>query len=326
MSALDTFNARLDAGEIIIMDGGTGTEIHRRGAAFDPKTWSGSPMLEYPDLVREIHEDYLRAGADIIIANTFGTSRSILEEGGMGDRTEEANEAAVRVAREAIENAAPDRDVLLVGSMATINPLGDPNVPVSYDAALEEYREQARYLADAGVDVIAAEMIIRIVDAKAAVVGAAETGLPVWMGFSSIDSDGKQMLGLHSWHRNESLKEAVKTVEPLGVSMFHTMHSLPTDTAPAFREIKEATKLPVGAYAHTIGDEIADMGLKDGFPEMVVKQNPSSQGYLQFAREWADLGAQVIGGCCGTTPDHIKALKEGLPQKVSASGSVSTTT
>ena len=161
MSALDTFYARLDAGEIIIMDGGTGSEINRRGAPVDPKTWSGSAMLNYPDLIREIHEDYLRAGADIIIANTFSTSRSILEEGGMGDRTEEANRAAVRVAREAIENAAPDREVLLVGSMATINPLGDPDEPVSYDAALEDYREQAGYLADAGVDVIAAEMIIK---------------------------------------------------------------------------------------------------------------------------------------------------------------------
>ena len=318
MSALDKFNARLKAGEIIIMDGGTGTEIHRRGVTVDAKTWSGSPMLEYPDLVREIHEDYLRAGADIIITNTFSTSRSILEEGGMGDRTEEANRAAVRIAREAIENVAPDREVLLVGSMATINPLGDPNVPVSYDAALDEYHEQAGYLADAGVDVIAAEMIIRIVDAKAAVIGAAETGLPVWMGFSSVDSNGTQMLGLHSWHQNESLKEAVETVEPLGVSMFHTMHSLPSDTAPALRELKETTKLPLGAYAHTIGDDVAEMTFDEGFPDIVDNQNPSSLAYLQFARKWADLGAQVIGGCCGTTPDQIKALKEGLPQKVPA--------
>ncbi len=318
MSARDTFYARLNAGEIIIMDGGTGTEIHRRGVTVDSKTWSGSPMLEYPDLVREIHEDYLRAGADIIIANTFSTSRAVLEKGGLGDRVEEANKLAVEVAREAIANAAPDREVLLVGSMATVNPLGDPNIPVSYDAALDDYREQARYLADAGVDVIAAEMIIRILDARAAVTAAAETGLPVWVGFSSEDRVGKQMLGLHGWAGNESLKEAVKTVEPMGVSMFYTMHSLPENTAPALLELKEVTNLPLGAYSHTVRDDVAKTVLEDGSPERVVAQNPSSEAFLGFAREWAGLGARVIGGCCGTTPDHIRALKEGLPQKVPA--------
>ncbi len=313
MSALDKFNARLDAGEIIIMDGGTGTEIHRRGASFDPKTWTGSAMLDYPDLVREIHEDYLRAGADIITANSFSASPTFLKQGGLGHRIEEINKLAVQVAREAIVNAAPDREVLLVGSMATINPMGDPQDPVTYEAALEDYREQAGYLAEAGADVIAAEMIVRITDAKAAVTAATELGLPAWVGFSSVvRPEDEQMLGYHGRAGVDTLKEAVEAVEPLGVSMFHTMHSRPEDTAPAYIEIKEVTNLPVGAYSHTIKDRTANEEFDEGYTDRIIEQNPTTETFLGFAREWAALGAQVIGGCCGTTPDYIKALKVGL--------------
>ena len=318
MTAMDSLQARLDAGDIILMDGGTGTEIHRRGVPVDPNTWSGSATLTHPDVIRDIHEDYLRAGADIIITNTFSTSRAQLEPAGMGDRTEEANKLAVQVAREAIEKVAPDRDVVLAGSMSTFYP-ADPNMATSYEAALEDYREQARYLAEAGVDVIVPEMISRIIDAKATVQAASETGLPVWMGYSTLEHEGKQVLGLPGMIGNESIKEALEAVEPMGVSMFYTMHSRPQDTAPAFREMMKATRLPVGAYAHTIGDEVYEnVDLDDDTPDQIVKHSLSNDAYLGFARQWADLGAQVIGGCCGTTPDHIRALKQGLPQKLPA--------
>ena len=329
MTAIDSFIARLDAGDIILMDGGT--EINRRGVPVDPNTWSGAAMLAHPDVIRDIHEDYLRAGADIIITNTFCTSRAQLEPAGMGDRTEEANKLAVRVAREAIKNAAPDREVIVAGSMSAFS-ASDLNSGLSYEVALAEFREQAQYLAEAGVDVIVPEMICRILDAKAAVQAASETGLPVWMGYSTLEHDGKPVLGLPGVVGNESIKEAVEAVEAMGVSMFYTMHSRPQDTALAFREMKKATGLPVGAYAHTIqgvrgprtwrrpvGDEVYDnVQLDDDTPDQIIKHSLSNDSFLQYAREWADLGAQVIGGCCGTTPNHIRALKQGLPQKLPA--------
>src|SRR5205807_9621699 len=106
MTLIDQLNSRLDAGEVVIIDGGMGTELQARGAKMDHAAWCGLANLDHQDLVREIHEDYIRAGADVIITNTYPTSRFALETGGLGDRVEEANRKATEAALQARENAA----------------------------------------------------------------------------------------------------------------------------------------------------------------------------------------------------------------------------
>ncbi|MCH8087490.1 MAG: homocysteine S-methyltransferase family protein [Chloroflexi bacterium] len=95
MRAIDSLQSRLKAGEVIIMDGGTGSELHRRGLPVSDKIWSGEALLSQPDAIREIHEDYIKAGAEIVITNTFSTGRHILEVAGLGDRAVEMNKLEV---------------------------------------------------------------------------------------------------------------------------------------------------------------------------------------------------------------------------------------
>src|ERR671915_1409709 len=109
---------RLDAGEVVILDGAMGTELERRGVPMDEVAWDAAALLTHPDTVREVHEDYIRAGADVIITNTFATARHVLEPAGMGERFRELNTRAVVLAKEARENAA-EGEVFVAGSIST---------------------------------------------------------------------------------------------------------------------------------------------------------------------------------------------------------------
>ena len=113
MRIKDPLESRLKAGEVIIMDGGTGTEIQRRGTSTGRRAWSAEPMPDHPDLVREIHEDYITAGAEIIITNTFSTGRDLLEAAVLAHRTAELNQLGVKLARKARDRTTTDRPVVI---------------------------------------------------------------------------------------------------------------------------------------------------------------------------------------------------------------------
>lgn len=307
MAAIEPMQSRLERGEVVIMDGGTGTEIERRGIAKSSDAWSGQPLLSDPDAVRVIHEDYLRAGAEIIIANTFSTGRASLVRNGLGDRTVEINTTAVRLAREARDNVAADQPVVIAGSMSTFIPKLEPAVIPLYEGALTDYREQSQVLAEAGVDVIVAEMIVRTLDARAAAEATAATGLPFWLGLSCVEDDGRLFLGVHGKRGSESIVDAIEAVSSSNVSMVFIMHSQPEYTGSGLSELKPLISVPMGVYAHT-GRYVGTEWLTD--------EDLSPQEYATQARGWVNQGAQVVGGCCGTTPEHIQALKDMLPSRI----------
>ena len=303
MSAFEELQSRLQDGEIIVIDGGTGTEIGRRGVTLGAETLTAKSLITSPVTVREVHEDYIRAGAEILIANTFDTGRATLEKIGLGERTVELNSIAVTLAQDARGNVAADRPVLIAGSMSSFLPKGDPTVTPSYEAAFSDYREQSRVLAEAGVDLILLEMMTRTVDIRAAVDAAVETGLPVWLGLSVITTDGELFLGLRQKWGRERVAEAVDAAGPNRVSAMFIMHTPVEDTAVGLRELRRRVSGPVGAYAHAAGKEA---------PEI---RGVSPEDYLKNAMEWVDLGAQIIGGCCHTAPDHVRALSRSLPRR-----------
>src|SRR5918996_3441217 len=148
---------RLDAGEIVILDGAMGTELERRGFPMDDVAWDAAAQATHPDLVREVHEDYIRAGADVITTNTFATARHVLEPAGMGERFRELNTRAVALAKEARENAA-DGAVFVAGSISTMSAYDDHSYEPRAERARANYRQQAEVLAESGADVIALEM------------------------------------------------------------------------------------------------------------------------------------------------------------------------
>lgn len=222
-----------DSGTLII-DGGTGTELERRGVPMDDASWCAAALESNPETVREVHEDYINAGAEMIIANTFTTSRHILEESGLGDRFEELNRRGMELAREARERAAR-RPVYVAGSISTFPPRLDPAYHPPPERARKNYRDQARILAEAGADLIAFEMVRDVEHTRPALSAALETGLPVWLGFSATrDEEGKLVL----WESGETLAEGVAELAQPDVSLVCVMHTLTENTPEALREIR----------------------------------------------------------------------------------------
>lgn len=225
----------------------------------------------------------------------------------MGERFRELNTLAVELAKQARENAA-ELPVYIAGSISTFSPHNDDSREPPEKTSRANYRVQAEVLAEAGVDIIALEMMRDIAQTRYAVEATVSTGLPVWVGFScKRAADGTVVL----WDGGHTLAEALSQIPPLGASLVNVMHALVEDVEPALREVTAGWEGPVGAYPHS-GKFI--------MPNWQFTDMISPENFARRAREWLDLGAQVIGGCCGIGPDHIRALKEELPATVAAEG------
>ena len=185
---MNDVQGRLDAGEVVILDGAMGTELEKRGAPMDAVAWDAAALVTHPDLVRAVHEDYIEAGADVITTNTFATARHVLEPAGMGERLRELNARAVALAKEAREITA-DGPVSIAGSISTMSAHDDHSYEPRAERARTNYREQADVLAESGIDVIALEMMRDVEQTTYAVEAAASTGLPLWIGFSCKTTD-----------------------------------------------------------------------------------------------------------------------------------------
>jgi len=295
---------RLDGGEVLILDGAMGTELERREVPMDDVAWDAAALATHPDLVREVHEDYIKAGADVIITNTFATARHVLEPAGMGGQFRELNNRAVTLAKEARENVA-DGSVFIAGSISTMSAHDDHSYEPRAEKARDNYQEQAEVLTESGVDVIVLEMMRDLEQTSYAVEAAVAARLPVWVGFSCKTTDeGTVVL----WDGNHTLTEALEQIPPLGASVVSIMHTLTEDTPPALREVTSRWSGPVGAYPHSGAFIMPNWQ----FIDMVSPEDFTTQ-----AQGWLGMGAQLIGGCCGIGPEHIRMLKERLPRRSS---------
>lgn len=288
---------RIEAGETVILDGATGTELEKRGVPMDGVAWCAVALATYPDTVREVHEDYIRAGAEVIITNTFPAARHVLEPAGLGDRFQELNTLAVELVRRARENAA-ENEVCIAGSISTFQPHNDDSLAPPEEKARANYREQAEVLAEAGADLIVLEMLCDIEQSTYAVEEAVSTGLPVWVGFSCKRAeDGTVML----WNDGPPLTETLEAVPLGGVSLVSVMHTLVEDAPAALAEVVERWSGPVGAYPHAGRFEMPNWRFTDAI---------APEDFAEAAMKWHGFGARVIGGCCGIGPDHIRALAQ----------------
>jgi len=299
---IDELSRRLAAGEVVVIDGGMGTELQARGVPMDNEAWSGVANLTHEHVVREVHEDYISAGADVIIANTYAAARLPLERAGYGDRVVEANRYAVRAAREARDRVA-DRPVAIAGSMSLA---AAEDVVVRGRSGprgtelLEHYREQAAALTESGVDLIALEMITSPGFGSPALEAAAETGLPVWLGVSvDLGVEGQvPMLG----RPQERLDDLLDALLGSTVSAVTVMHSVIEAVEPALDVIARRWSGTVGAYPHC----------GDYEPPEWIFGAITPEAFASASMSWVDRGAQLVGGCCGIRPAHIRALADKL--------------
>jgi len=298
-----TLQDRIARGGAVILDGAMGTELQRRGVPMDGIAWSAAALATHPEAVRGVHEDYLRAGAEVLITNSFAASRHVLAATGLGEHVAELNRRSVALAREAIGNLAADRPVWVAGSISTFVPWGDNRHRPPAAAERASYREQAELLAEAGADLLALEMIRDIDQACTIVEAAAATGLPFWVGFTCrLGEDGETVL-LRGRDAERPLRDCMAPVLAAGpCSAVAVMHCETEASGRALETVMEQWKGPVACYPECGEWENPDWRFGE----------PAPDDFAVAAESWADRGVRIIGGCCGIGPEHIGALSQRL--------------
>ena len=284
----------LRGGRTLLLDGGTGTELRRRGAALDDAAWTGLVPLANYELLRTVHADYIAAGADVITTSTFGTARFVLEAAGHGADFDAINRRAVAAAREARDAAG--RAVAVAGSMSCLPPRFDLHAYPDEAVESAAYRELADTLAAAGVDLLIVEMLQETHHAPLALAAARTTGLPVWLGVSCRLGAGDTLVGFD--FPLVPLETCLDALLPLAPDAVAVMHSPVPAVVPALGALRARFRGPIGAYPE-IGDG-TDAG------------SATPAELAAAAESWLEAGAQIVGGCCGTTPEHIRALRHAV--------------
>ena len=281
----------------LILDGATGTELNRRGVDTGLPLWSANALLNDKDsqILKQIHIDYLNAGADIITTNTFRTHRRALISSGNADRAFELTRRAVDIARDAIADVKSDSPKFVAGSISTLEDCYRPDLVPPDDELRTEHSERVHHLIECGVDLILIETINTIREAVIIAKLASITGTPVIVSFV-CDKDGKLLSG-------ESITDAARELLPLGVT------AIGINCGPTPNLIKPLIELqnvcgrdfPLIAYGN--------IGYADDEVGWVNTDSEDPEVYCQHALQWP---AKIIGGCCGTTPAHIAGLRHVL--------------
>ena len=299
---------RLENGEVVLLDGAIGTELQAMGVPMDQASWCGKALSTHPDTIRQLHEDYIKAGAEIITANTFSSARHNLAATGLGDKTRELNALAVKLAMEARDTVAAAKAVYVAGSMSTYGTTRGTLVSPqpSTDEAEDNYKEQGEILAEAGADLLMLEMMTEIEQATMCLQGALSTGLPVWIGFS-VETSETGELTMFENPQNTAFIEGLETLISLGGSVVTVMHSEIKDTTPGLKVVQEKWVGPVGSYPNSG---------RWTRPDWVFDNLLSPEDYLRECKGWVEMGVQIIGGCCGIGREHIALLAERLPSRI----------
>ncbi len=289
---------------MVVLDGAMGTELEARGAAMDDAAWCGLVNLRDPALVRAVHEDHIRAGADVVISNTFMSGLGpMLRAGATEPEFELGLRNAVDAAREAITSAA-SKPVVVAGSIGATRwgrPPLDPDSDVPENVQLRAgYVRQARLLADLGADVVALEMVTDITLGQAAVEAALESGLPVWLGLSlrvpgRDPSDYESLPDVGA--AGQAVADACLRDELDAVNIMHTDVDDVDDALAMIRPLWRGT---LGVYPH------------HGHwskPHWTFIDVPTDQ-LSRCAEHWVEGGVRMLGGCCGLRTRHIAALRE----------------
>jgi len=297
-----TISERLAEPRTLILDGATGTELQRRGVTMSKHTWCGAGALVAPDVLREVHADYIRAGAEVIIVNSYASAPHHLEAAGLGDRAEEVNRRSTELAREARDQTAA-KPVWIAGSLSLLAPnFNDADRP-SPEKLAASLAQQAIWLAEAGVDLFVLEMLRDVTYSTAAVKAALSIGLPVWSGFSCVRDRNNELVTDGHVTGVMPLVDVLEAVTGLGEELVAIMHSEITDTGPALDLLRRASALPLGAWPNS-GDFEP--------PNWRFDKAISPDAFAQICADWVDGGVKVVGGCCGLGPDHIRAAAERL--------------
>lgn len=285
---------------VLLLDGGIGSELIRRGVEGASELWGAGALLAAPGEVRRLHADYARADADLLTAATFRVSPYALQRVGLAAHARELAALAVRLVREGAAEA--ERRVLVFAAMTTLEDCYRPDL-VPPQAALErEHAATVEILAEAGADGLLLETFNTVREAAVAARAATQTGLPVIVSFA-CGPDGRLLSG-------EDPAQAAQVVSLPGVVAVGVNCTACEAVPPALGRLARGTALPLAAWANN--------GWAGEDSPWLAAARLGSQQYAAEALRWVEEGARLVGGCCGTGPEEIAALAATLPSHATA--------
>jgi methionine synthase I (cobalamin-dependent) len=285
----------LETGNPILLDGAMGTMLIDAGLepGDSPETWN----IDHPERIAAVHREYIQAGSQVILTNSFGGTRPRLAMHSIGDRGLELNRAAAQIAR--AEADVVPHTVVVAGSMGPTGQLLAPMGTLTIDDAKKVFAEQAQGLLEGGVDIFWIETMSDLNEVKAAVAGIRSVSdLPI-SATMSFDTHGHTMMGVNP-------AKAVEALSPLDILAIGANCGTGSD------ELEEAVKSMRDAYPDAILVAKANAGIPQMTADGDVIYNGSPEVMAQYALNIREIGAKLIGGCCGSGPAHIHAMAEAL--------------
>lgn len=315
-----TITQRLNDGETLLMDGGTGSELQRRGvnvlkdATSELKAWSATSNIDNPDVVQQVHQDYFRVGADIIISNNFWTTPTSMDRIGLRHEWKKYATAAAQNAVKARD--ASNLEGYVAGGIAGPTlyfrlGINKPDIEIMGEESFtQDYVEHSQILANEGADFILAEYVGYIADCVGAVKACSQVGLPVILAIRHVDREGNMQFG-------ENVENLCDQLKGLPVDALMVMCSNPEAISAILSKMIDAFDGPVGAYPNIgynptgplINRPVLTNQLPSESPDILQTGQYQPYRLAEFADTWKKMGAQIIGGCCATGPEHILAMK-----------------
>ncbi|NOX73007.1 MAG: homocysteine S-methyltransferase family protein [Alphaproteobacteria bacterium] len=286
---------------ITLLDGGMGQELLKRSAQPPHPLWSAKVLMDEPEIVQAVHEDYIRAGSTVITLNAYSATPERLTAEGQPELFAPLQARAIELAKAAV--AACGKSVRIAGCLPPLYSSYHPELATDYDIVLGLYRQIVAAQKD-HVDLLQCETLSSVLEARAALTAAKESGLPVWLGLSVADDDSKTL------RSGEGLSDALAVLVPMGPDAILLNCSFPEAITAALPDVI-ATGLTAGGYANGFTGITA---LKQGgtVEGLRARDDLGPAVYADFAMHWVGMGASIIGGCCETGPAHIAEIARRL--------------
>lgn len=291
----------MSANQPIILDGGMGQELYRRGIKKDNGLWSANALMSDPDTVRDVHVEFIQAGARVITTNTYSSNPFRLKRENIGDQFDALNDRACALAQEAREKAGIE-GVRIAGCLPPLYASFRPDIRHPFEDMLSEYRRIVEKLAP-HVDLFLAETMTSPKEALAAATAIQESGMQSWIAWTLANDGSGLMRGGETLHE---AYDAVKALKPDAV----LVNCCPPESATAGLKVLKAITQGelIGAYANGF-TPIPAKWEKD-IEKLGVRKDLDPQSYLEHVKSWISDGADIVGGCCEIGPRHIQVIAE----------------
>jgi S-methylmethionine-dependent homocysteine/selenocysteine methylase len=288
---------------VTLLDGGMGQELVRRSGQNPSPLWSAQVQLDMPEIVEQLHLDFILAGSTVITVNAYSATPERLAEHGQSEHFDSLQAAAGAVALSAREKSGVE-GVRVAGCLPPLVASYHPELAPPKEVSMQHYRRivaaQSSY-----ADLFICETMASTSEAVYASSAALESGKPVWVALTLDDANAACLRSGEPW------QEAANAVQKLGVDALLLNCSRPETISEVWEEFVSVCDVPVGAYANGFS---AVTALKPGgtVDSLEARQDLGPESYAKFAMEWVEKGATLMGGCCEVGPEHIAYLRQAL--------------